>query len=309
MKNRITALFMIVCVVLSMASCSGDNSENETKRSNNIDTTETTEKENKDDESKTENVKNDKETSKSTTKADKVDVVFTTKENIKTTKPSKKEDSTYGIVPDGPQADKSYFDDAVFIGDSISVKLQYYQAATGALGKAKVYAASSLSAANALWDVSSKSVHPLYQGKKTLVEDCVQYSKANKLFIMLGMNDIGTYPQENAIKNYKELLRRVLAKSPDIEIFVQSVTPLTASSPRADSKLNNKTIKEYNKKLEKMCKENDWNFVNVASCLYDSTGTALKDEYCSDKTSMGLHFTDAGCEQWVKYLKSYAAGK
>lgn len=205
------------------------------------------------------------------------------------------------------KAAKSFFDDAVFIGDSVSVKLASYQKSTAALGKAQFFAASSLSAANALWEVSSKSVHPKYNGQKTLVENCVKYSGAKKVFIMLGMNDIGIYSFDKSINNYKELISRIKEKSPNVDIYIQSMTPMTSISTRADEKLNNTNIKLYNKRLKQMCSEMGWHYLDVASALYDSTGTYLPQEYCSDPVYMGLHMSDKGCEKWVEYLLNNAA--
>jgi len=210
-----------------------------------------------------------------------------------------------GKLPESSEVDSSYFNDAAFVGDSISLKLSYYQASTSALGKAQFFASGSLSAANALWDVSDKSVHPSYQGTKSRVEDCVAMSGAKKLFIMLGMNDIGIYGLEGSIENYKELLGLIIEKSPGIQIFVQSMTPMAASSTSKSSKLNNDKIKEYNELLLEMCKENGWYFLDVASVMYDDAGN-LKESYCSDLTSMGMHFTNEGCEKWVDYLKTHA---
>ncbi len=199
-------------------------------------------------------------------------------------------------------ADASFFDDAIFIGDSVSVKLAAYQKETKCFGNATMCAASSLSAANSLWKVSDASVHPYYNGRKTLVEDCVRLSGKKKVFIMLGMNDIGIYSHDASIRNYKELVARIKAKSPDVEIYVQSMTLMTSISERADSKLNNTQIKAYNKKLKAMCEEMSWHYLDIASATSDSTGSFLPTEYCSDPVYMGIHFTNAGCKKWVEYL-------
>ncbi len=199
-------------------------------------------------------------------------------------------------------ADASFFDDAIFIGDSVSVKLAAYQQSTKCFGNATMCAASSLSAANSLWQVSDGSVHPYYNGRKTLVEDCVKLSGKKKVFIMLGMNDIGLYSQEKSISNYKELVTRIKAKSPDVDIYIQSMTLMTSISERADKNLNNTQIKAYNEKLRSMCKEMGWHYLDIASATCDSTGSYLPTEYCSDPVYMGLHFSNAGCEKWVRYL-------
>lgn len=210
-----------------------------------------------------------------------------------------------GLVPESSVVDKSYFDDAAFVGDSVSLKLNYYNASTGVFGNAKFFTSGSLGAANALWDISSESVHPSYQGTKTLIEDCVALSGAKKVFIMLGMNDIGLYGMEESIENYKELIGRILEKSPDVVIFVQSMTPITSNSSRANGSLNNDTIREYNGMLLEMCEEMGWYYLDVAEVLYDDNG-ALRQSYCSDAESMGMHFTNEGCQKWADYLKCHA---
>jgi lysophospholipase L1-like esterase len=211
----------------------------------------------------------------------------------------------YGLVEKSKAVDKSYFNDAAFVGDSISLKLSQYQSSTSSLGKAKFFAAGSLSAANALWPVSSKSVHPRYNGVKTKVEDCIQKSGAKKVYIMLGMNDIGAYGLDKSIQNYKTLISRIKAKSPNVTIFIQSMTPLASTSRSSGRNLNNTNIKKYNEMLKKMCEENHWYFVDVGSVMYDSSGKYLNPSYCSDPNSMGMHFTTAGCKQWVNYLMTH----
>ncbi len=214
---------------------------------------------------------------------------------------------TGGMVEQSQTVDKSYFDDAAFVGDSVSLKLNYYCKTTGDLGKAKFFTSGSLGAANALWELSRPdSVHPSYQGEKMLIEDCVAASGAKKVFIMLGMNDIGLYTMEESIENYVELISRIKLNSPDCVIFVQSMTPITKGSQRAGESLNNDKIKQYNKMLLQMCIDNGWSYLDIASVMYDESGEALNETYCSDKDTMGMHFTNEGCSAWIEYLKTHA---
>ncbi len=92
-----------------------------------------------------------------------------------------------GGVPASERVDTSYFDDVVFIGDSVSLKLQYYvrdqrKSDENFLGKAQFLTAGSFSYINALKAVSEASVHPSYQGTKMLLEDSIAASGA-KSFI------------------------------------------------------------------------------------------------------------------------------
>lgn len=214
-----------------------------------------------------------------------------------------------GSLPKKKAVSGSYFNDTVFVGDSVSVKLSYYEASADRLGKAQFLVAGSLSATNALWDVSDRSVHPRYNGKKQKIEDSIAQMDVKKVYIMLGMNDINMAGINGGIKNFETLCNKILKKSPDVQIFVQSVTPMAASSNVASSKegkLNNKSIYEYNKKLAALAAKRGWYFVNVSSVMYDEKGY-LKNEYCGDLSSMGIHFTNTGCKAWVDYLLTHTA--
>lgn len=212
---------------------------------------------------------------------------------------------TPGAVGESAAVTASYFDDAAFVGDSVSLKLSYYAAATGELGNAQFFTAGSLGSGNALWEVSDESVHPSYQGTKMLVEDCIAYSGVSKVYIMLGMNDIGLYGIEDALKNYEELVTRIKAQSPDVQIIIQSMTPMAATSTIIGEDLNNENIKIYNKGLSDLCKKNGWAFVDVACVMYDADNETLNPEFCSDAEDMGVHFTEAGCAQWIEYLSTH----
>lgn len=212
---------------------------------------------------------------------------------------------TTDSVAESPAVDASYFDDAAFVGDSVSLKLSYYAMSTGKLSKAQFFTAGSLGSANALWDISDESVHPSYQGTKMLVEDCIQLSGAKKVYIMLGMNDLALYGIDDTIVNFTELVNRIKAKSPDVQIVVQSMTPMTDTSTIFSDDLNNDVIREYNSRLSQLAMAEGWSFVDVASVMYDAQGVNLNRDYCSDPDGLGVHFTEAGCDAWIDYLYTH----
>lgn len=207
----------------------------------------------------------------------------------------------------GKPVDGMFFDDAVFVGDSVSLKLNYYvsdQRSYGdCLGKAKFLTSGSLGSAQALLAVSSESLHPTYQGEKLRIEDTIAKIGAKKVFIMLGMNDIAVYGIEGSLDNYEDLVEDILAKSPDAVIYAQSCTPMAVGCER--SVLNNKNIVKYNNALKERCEENGWRYMDIYSVVVDEQGY-LRAEYCSDPDDMGIHFMDAGCKAWVDYLMNNA---
>lgn len=209
-------------------------------------------------------------------------------------------------IPEGTEAEDSYFDDVVFVGDSVSLKLYYYVLAQRQknpkfLGDAQFLAASSLGASNALWEVSEESVHPVYQGNKMPIEDAVALTGKKKVYLMLGMNDISNYDTDTCIDNYQILIDLIKEKSPGCEIYIQSVTPKIRS---AQDGVDNEQIFAYDLRLVQMCLEQGYQYVDVAYAIRDEKGD-LPEEYCSDPDTMGMHFTDEACDIWISYLRNH----
>ena len=219
---------------------------------------------------------------------------------------SEQEESQYTPTPviSGETVDASWFDDAVFVGDSVTLKLSYY-ADYGSLGNADFLCAGSLGYNNAQWGYDHPdNVHPVYNGIKYTVEDGVAMLQPKKIFIMLGMNDIGLYGVDGAVEGMKSLTAKIQQRCPDAVIYVQSVTPMLSYKQLSD--LNNTTIDAFDQAIQPICQERGYIYLDVASAVNDGYGN-LMEAYCSDATAMGLHFSDAGCEAWVNYLKSHVA--
>lgn len=205
-------------------------------------------------------------------------------------------------------AEDGFFDDALFVGDSVSYRLELYvtqQRENGeeCLDEAQFYTAGSLSWSNLLWDLDyAYSVHPTFQGEKMYLEDAVEASGAKKVYIMLGMNGMDN---EDILADAAENCRRILEKCPDVEIFIQSVTPVLAS--KETSTLNNEKIDSLNQALKSFYDEQGFTYLDVASVMKDESG-ALISEYCGDPEAMGIHFSGEGCAAWIEYLEQHPYG-
>ena len=164
-------------------------------------------------------------------------------------------------------ADWSWFDDAVFIGDSVSFGLQNYVIAQrkndpGFFGGAQFLTSLSLGSGNALWQVSDQSVHPAYRGEKMRLEQSVPLTGAQKVYMMLGINDIAVYGIDGAVKNYGWLMDLILENAPYVEFYIQSATPICQSGEVGS--LTNENLVRYNAALKQMCQERGIRFVDVA---------------------------------------------
>lgn len=222
----------------------------------------------------------------------------TTKTTAKTTATTKKT-TTKAAKP----VSASFFDDAVFVGDSVTLGLRNYATSernkgNDCLGKAQFLTAGSMGYTNTLPKIgTAESIHPKYKGKETRIEDALKQMNAKKVFIMLGMNDFCAYPTETGVANAKKVLKAIADKNPGIKIYVESVTPTLYNKGR----FTNQNINAFNKGLKTLCGENGWTYVDVASVMKDSNGNFIKS-YCSDPEGRGVHMTYAGCKAWVDYL-------
>lgn len=201
------------------------------------------------------------------------------------------------LVPESVAVAASWFDRAVFVGDSVTVGLSLYCGSS--LSQTQYLCAGSMGAENTMNGV----ILPTYNGQKVTVPEGVAQSGADVVYVMLGMNSI-SYGVETASADLETLLVAIADRNPAVTILVESVTPMTETSSIVTNLLNNEKIREYNSRLQEICQAHEWYFVNVAEALADREGY-LKPEYCSDTYNMGVHMSVAGVNAWTDYLKTH----
>ena len=121
-----------------------------------------------------------------------------------------------------------------------------------------------------------------------------------KLFIMIGINDIGKdIPDEVIVDNCKKIVKRVQDKTPSTRIYLQSILPVNPDFPQFPQHYD----KEYhvihtNHLLQAAAKELNCNFINLFPVLMDRQ-QHLRMELSTD----GLHLNNEGYAVWIKYLR------
>lgn len=211
-------------------------------------------------------------------------------------------------LPETPRVDDSYWDDVIFIGDSVSMKLTYFvmnerKDNPRLLGNAEFLTSANVSSRNALKDVTDTSLHPTYKGQKMSFEDAVAASGKKKVYIMLGLNDVGVSGINQSVENLMSFVKRIKDRNPDVLIFIQSATPrVTGDKPTT------KELFEYNIRVYDLClqlQDQGVYFVDVAYIFRDENGNLYPD-YCSDLDSMALHFNNSACRLWIDFLYTHA---
>ena len=184
------------------------------------------------------------------------------------------------------------FDDKVaFIGDSRTQGLIMY---TG-LTKINDYSYIGLMVDSA----KKKEFVKTSDGKKvTLLED-MKNKDIDTVYIMLGVNELGwAYPEVFKLK-YKELIEKIREIKPNINIYVQSIIPVTKEIDSTNKYINNNRIKKYNDLIKELANELDVKYSDVASALVNDEGY-LPSQASTD----GIHVDRDYCLKWLEYLKN-----
>lgn len=119
--------------------------------------------------------------------------------------------------------------------------------------------------------------------------------KPQKIFVMVGVNDLAFHPPEIVALKYNELAAGLLKKMPTTSIYLQSVFPVNNQvSPTA---VNNKHIVTLNDAIQKIAKDNSLLFLDTHPLLLDSNGN-LDEKYTLD----GIHLNGHAYLKWRDFL-------
>lgn len=130
--------------------------------------------------------------------------------------------------------------------------------------------------------------------------DEITASNPKKIFIMIGVNDIGRrIPTTYTIRNYEKILFQLKSRCKRTRIFMQSVLPIN------DSLINrqyytgtNAEIRNLNEELKKLALKHDITYIDLHSLFINFSGQ-MSAKYTYD----GIHLTAEGYLLWTNYLK------
>ena len=197
-------------------------------------------------------------------------------------------------IPETPQVDDSYFDDAMFVGDSITTGIELY----GVMPNATVVASTGI---NPNTIMTTPDIE-LADGSSVTILQAMSAYHPKKIYIMLGSNGVEFIGKETMMELYGEFIDAVKAQHPDSIIYLQSILPVTQAKEAASPELSNDKIDEYNAAIMELAGEKEAYYLNVAESFKDETG-ALPDEASPND---GMHYGVSHYEIWMDYLKCHA---
>ncbi len=175
-----------------------------------------------------------------------------------------------------------FFKDAVYCGDSCMSHYHWrgnsylHPEIFGKHNAAVWLANGSYGVQYAHRDVSTltateKTYCPKYKGSICNLWDAISALEKKRVIMFFGLNDIGPSGVDLFIEHYIEVIEKIKEKVPDAKFYILSVTPMRKDM-QIPGKLCTENILKANERLEQMCVEYGWTFVDVASKLRDKDG-------------------------------------
>ena len=183
--------------------------------------------------------------------------------------------------------DAAYFDDALFIGDSRTVGIEEY----GYFEQADFFADVSMS----VYKVWNRKIAVTGKTKQKL-EDILAQNSYGKVYVMLGINELG-YDYEQNVKKYTELIDAIRVAQPEAVIYICANLHVTEKQSEADKYFNNDNINRFNQAIEALADGESCFYIDINPMFDDENGN-LSTDYSSDEAHVKAQYYVAWCD-WL----------
>lgn len=209
-------------------------------------------------------------------------------------------DFRLAALPETAAVDKSYFDGASFLGDSLTQGMQLYE--TG-LPNAQFAAYKGIGPNAVVNGTTCKRA----DGTQEVPLEALTAQNPKALYVLLGTNVLNADADYSSFLTYYGLMLDMLKQTlPDTVIYVQSITPVRpeVSADENHAGLNRDRLYKINNELAAIALEKNCYFLNLWEVLADENGD-LKEEYAQPD---GYHLKPEGYTAWVDYLCRHVVG-
>lgn len=197
-------------------------------------------------------------------------------------------------APEFITVDASYFDDALFIGDSRTVGLMQYCKELD--GHATFYCQQALTIFNLLTREVVKTDHG-----KISIDQALQEKQFGKIYLMIGINEMGTGNDDYFIKHYQAAIERIHALQPNAIIYLEAIMHVTGRKNASDPIFNNTRINRRNERIKALADNVTYFYIDMNEAIDDANGNLRKDLSYDDAHLLGSSFG-----YWYDFLKTHA---
>lgn len=184
--------------------------------------------------------------------------------------------------------DESYFDDAMFIGDSRTVGLRDY---TDLSEHGDFFCETSLT----IYKVMEED----FKGKGT-IEEALANKDYGKIYMMVGINELGRGTTEDFMAEYTKVVQTLHQLEPEAKIIIQGVMRVTGDKNSSDAIYNNSNINARNNAIATLADNQNIFYIDVNEVVCDEEGN-LNTDYTFDQ----IHLLGTYNDLWKQFLMEH----
>ena len=194
-------------------------------------------------------------------------------------------------APEGETVEDDWFADAAFLGESLTDGLLLYGGLQG--GENLSYKGMTVQS------VRTDAVIRTDGGKCTPLE-ALGRKTYGKVYLLLGVNELGWYNDQRLYDCYAQLVDLVREIQPNAQIYLQTLLPVTAEKSQNHEWLKNEKVAVYNDLIARLAEDKEVYLLDTHAALADENGVLPAEE-----STDGVHLTRSGYEKWAAYLRSH----
>lgn len=197
------------------------------------------------------------------------------------------------VVPlQSDSVDDSYFSNSVFIGDS---RMEGFRNSSG------ITQGTFLTGVGLSTNDMAEPIIATADGNISVYQG-LSGTQYDRIYIMLGANDLGYYPWENFLPTFEGVLKQFHELQPHAIIYVCSVIYVDESKVAPGFEYdNNENVRTINGYILQACEDLWYSYyLNLNEIFSDGYGSLL-----SDASSDGIHLYAPYLENMLKYLKNH----
>ncbi len=197
-------------------------------------------------------------------------------------------------APESKEVELDYFDDAAFVGDSRTDGFLIYSG----IGRGKNLTSNGLS----IFKLGEKKALRIGGEKLTLLE-ALALDQYGKVYLSLGINELGYDNDERFYDSYCEAIDQIRAIQPDAVIYIQGLIPVNEAAVMASSGrayLTNEHLRVYNELMLRAAEEKNVVFLDLYSAFVNEDG-----ELPAGASRDGVHLTREYCRRWLDFLRTH----
>lgn len=187
-------------------------------------------------------------------------------------------------------AEADYFNDALFIGDSRTEGLKSF----GEIKNADFFSSVGMN----VYKVFDEKTE--VNGKSTDLESLLKEKKYGKIYVMLGINELG-YNRDTTVKKFTDFINTLRSLQKDAVIFIQANIHVGADRSEKDEICNNKNIDLFNTMISELADSESVFYIDINKLFDDESGN-LNKVYTSD----GTHLYPKYYSVWSDWLLTKA---